>query len=235
MADPKDIEKTLEASDADVLSLKKDGMVETGGNTHMKAPVADIPGGLNEELLNMLKLGKKSYQFQGLERCIRILEPGTPNQRHCMAMMVNNLSTNTRVCSNCDRIRDPNANPQVINSSMIRLSQKELEQCGLKTDPLAHARTEPIKQPKRLKKAAMATEGPRRTKVKTPNRVTIEMSMEELKNNPDVVTVMLKKTLEAIFELPVSNFREAEAIRVVKDRVEEYLDEQESNDDKGAN
>jgi len=49
------------------------------------------------------------------------------------------------------------------------------------------------------------------------------MTMEELKSDPDVVKVMLSKTLEAIFELPVSNFREAEAIRVVKERVESFL------------
>lgn len=228
MADPKDIEKTLEADDADVLSLKKDGVAETGGNTRMKSPVAETPSGLNQELMNMLKLGRKSYQFQGLERCIRILEPGTTNQRHCMAMMVNNLSTNTRVCSSCDRIRDPNANPQVINSSMIRLNQKELEECGLATDPLANAKSEPIKPAKRLKKQKIGEPQQvqvlkRRTTVKTPNSVKIEMTMEDLKKNPNVLATMLQKTLDAIYELPVSNFREAEEIRIVKEQVEGYL------------
>jgi hypothetical protein len=218
-----DIEKTLEASDDDVLSLKKDGVAQTGGHTRMKAPVADSPAGLNQELLNMLKLGKKSYQFQGIDRCIRILEPGTSNQRHCMAMMISNLSTNTRVCSSCDRIRDPNANPQVINSSMIRLSQKELEECGLQADPLANVKSDPIKPAKRQKAVKEEATEPRRTKVKTPNKVVIEMSMEELRKDPNVVNVMLQKTLEAIFELPVSNFREAEQIRVVKERVEGFL------------
>jgi hypothetical protein len=59
--------------------------------------------------------------------------------------------------------------------------------------------------------------------VKTPNSVKIEMSMEELKKDPNVLNVMLQKTLEAIYELPVSNFREAEEIRVVKERVESFL------------
>ena len=34
MADPKDIEKILDMSDADALSLKKDGVEQTGGNEH---------------------------------------------------------------------------------------------------------------------------------------------------------------------------------------------------------
>lgn len=76
--------------------------------------------------------------------------------------------------------------------------------------------------------------------MKTPNKVTIEISMEELKKNPNVLDVMLKKTLEAIYELPVSNFHEAEEIRVVKERivkelVESFLDSGGPNDEKGAN
>ena len=221
MDTPNDIEKTLEPDDADILSLKKDGVEATGGETRMKSPVPETPAGLNQELVNMLALGKKSYQFQGLDRCIRILDKGTPNQRHCMAMMVNNLSTNTRGCSSCDRIRDPNARPTVINSASIRLSQKELEQCGLDHDPLLNAKPEPIKQPKRLK--APKEEAQRRIKVAKPNSINIEVSMKELQTDPNVVNVLLKKALDAIFELPVKNFREAEEIRVVKERVESLL------------
>jgi hypothetical protein len=44
-----------------------------------------------------------------------------------------------------------------------------------------------------------------------------------LKKDPNILNVMLQKTLEAIYELPVSNFREAEEIRVVKERVESFL------------
>jgi hypothetical protein len=228
MANSEDIEKTLEASDEDVLSLKKQGVEATGGNTRMKAPVQETPAGLNQELVNMLTLGKRSYQFQGIDRCIRIIEKGTPNQRHCMAMMINNLTTNQRLCSSCDRIKDPNANPKVINSSMIRLTDKELAECGLESDPLLNAKAqavpEPVKQKRtRRTKEEMATSEPRRSKVKTPNSVKIEMTMEDLKKDPNILNVMLQKTLEAIYELPVSNFREAEEIRVVKERVESFL------------
>ena len=220
MSDPKDIENTLEASDADVLSLKKDGMASTGGSTRMKAPLPEVQGGLNQELINMLKLGKKSYSFQGIDRCIRILEPGTVNQRHCMAMMVNNLSTNTRICSNCDRIRDPNANPQVINSSMIRLSQKELEECGLKTDPLANVKAV---IPQKSKKAKDKQAAQRRPKVAVPTSIKIEVTMKELEGNPNIVDVLLKKALEAVYELPITKFSEAEAIRGTSEKIKTLL------------
>lgn len=221
MANENDITKELDASDADVASLKKDHYQENAGQTRMKAPVPEVAAGLNQELVNMLTLGKRSTQFQGLERCIRIIDAGTPNQRHCMSMMVSNLSTNQKMCSSCDRIRDPNAKPTIINSSMIRLTDKELAECGLDKDPLLNAKPDaPVKLKKAIKQEATA---PRRAKVKTPNKVTIEMSMEELQKDPNVVNVMLQKTLDAIFELPVSNFREAEAIRVVKERVESFL------------
>lgn len=223
MANPKDdITTSIEATDGDVADLKKTHYQENAGQTRLAPPVAGVAPGLNPELMNMLKMGKKFAQFQGVDRCIRVLEPGTPNQRHCGAMMVKNLTVNQLMCSSCDRIKDVNAKPTVINSSMIRLSDKELAECGLKEDPLAHARTVPI-QPKKVKKAVAATGEKRSVKVKTPNKIMIEMSMEELKSDPDVIKVMLNKTLEAIFELPVSNFREAEAIRVVKERVESFL------------
>lgn len=231
MADPKDIEKTLEASDEDVLSLKKQGVEATGGNTRMKAPVDEIQRGLNQELVNMLTLGKKSYQFQGIDRCIRVLEKGTPNQRHCYAMMINNLSTNTRVCSSCDRIRDPNANPKVINSSMIRLSQKQLEECGLETDPLLNKKTEPIKPVKRLKVVKEAQPIQRRPKVAVPNIVKIEITMKELEQNPDIVDVLLQKALEAIYDLPITKFSEAEAIRGTSEKIKKLLDHTELQGD----
>ncbi len=226
MADPKDIEKTLEASDEDVLSLRRQGVDAAGGNMKMKSPIAETPAGLNEELLNMLKLGKKSYSFQGIDRCIRILESGTPNQRHCMSMMVNNLSTNQRICSSCDRIKDPNANPKVINSSMIRLSQKELEECGLQIDPLLNAKATEVSKviPKIYKaKAQKDVEPLRRIKVAKPSSITIEVSMKDLEENPNIVSVLLKKTLEAVYELPITKFSEAEAIRGTSEKIKALL------------
>lgn len=224
MADPNDITSSIEANDADVLDLKKAHFAQAGvEGTRMAAPVKEQNGGLNLELLNMLKIGKKYANFQGIDRCIRVLDTGTDHAHHCGAMMVKNLTLNTLMCTSCDRIKDPNANPKVINSSMIRLSNKELEECGLNSDPLLNAKPEPVVQPKKVVKKEAVEPKPRTAKVKTPNSVKIEVTMEELRNNPDVVKVMLQKTLDAIFDLPVSNFREAEAIRVVKDKVEAYL------------
>lgn len=224
MANENDIERTIEASDADAASLRKQAVDATGGSTRMASPVPAAPSGLNQALLNMLTLGKTSAAFQGLDRCIRVLEKGTPNQRHCMSMMINNLSTNTRGCSSCDRIKDPNANPRIINSSMIRLSQKELEQCGLDHDPLLNAKaTDPKLFVPKLSRAKAIIKAERRTKVAVPNNVKIEITMKELEQNPDIVEVLLKKTLDAIYDLPITKFSEAEAIRGTSEKIKTLL------------
>lgn len=224
----KDITTNIEPNEADLTELRKAHFDQVGiKGTRIAAPVPQQPSGLNNELLNMIKLGKNFANFQGIDRCIRVLEPGQANQRHCGSMMVKNLTMNQLMCSNCDRVQDVNARPKVINSSMIRLSDKELAECGLESDPLVGLKPEPIKPAKRLKKqpAETAEPKPKRTKMKTPSSVVIEMPMEDLRKDPNVLKVMLQKTLDAIYELPVSNFREAEEIRVVKDRIESYLQE----------
>jgi hypothetical protein len=214
-----DIITNIELSDNEALGLKK-AHYQGGGQTRTPPPV-QVQNRLNEELLQMLKMGKRFNQFQGIDRCIRVLDPGTPNQRHCMAMMVKDLTRNMVVCSSCDRIKDVNANPKTINSSAIKLDRKDLEEMGLEKDLTESMK--PIKEKSRQKSAKVTGSIVRRPKVAVPNSVKIEITMKELQNNPNVISVLLQKTLDAIFELPVKNFREAEEIRVVKERVEGYL------------
>lgn len=220
-----DIITNVEASEKDVLDLKK-AHFQSGGGTRQVAPV-QVQAGLNEELVQMLKMGRKFAQFQGIDRCIRVLDPGMPSQRHCMAMMVKDMTRNMVMCSSCDRVKDVNANPKVINSSMIKLNPKELEEMHMKSDPLENAKPEPAKKP--ATKAVKGSEktAQRRPKMAVPNTVKIEVSMKELRDNPNVIDVLLQRALDAIFELPVKNFREAEEIRVVKERVEEFLNREE--------
>lgn len=218
MSNPSDdIITNVEATESDVLDLKKSHYTQ-GGGTRTPPPVA-VQNRLQEELLNMLKIGKKYAQFQGIDRCIRVLDPGKPSQRHCMSMMVKDLTRNMVVCTSCDRIRDLNANPRTINSSQVKLDHKDLEEMGLSVDPTAAMK--PVSVTKEKAKTVKSPQ--RRVKVAVPNNVKIEISMKELQNDPNVVNVLLKKTLDAIFELPVKNFREAEEIRVVKERVEGFL------------
>lgn len=219
MPDPNDFTSNVEASESDVIALKK-AHYQGGGGTRTAAPV-QVQTRLNPQLVQMLTLGKTYNQFQGIDRCIRILEPGTPHQHHCMAMMVKNFSTNMLMCSSCDRVKDTNARPHTINSASVKLTQKELEEMKMQVDPLENAKPISTKKAKVSKEHQPAHT--RRPKMAVPNSVKIEVTMKELQSNPNVVSVLLQKTLDAIFELPVKNFREAEEIRVVKERVEEFL------------
>jgi hypothetical protein len=224
MANPNDdIISTVNDTESEIAEVKK-AHYAGGGGTRTPPPIA-VQTKLNEELLNMLKIGRKYAQFQGIDRCIRVLDPGAPSQRHCMSMMVKDLTRNMVVCSSCDRIKDVNANPKTINSASIKLNPQELQEMHMDKDPLENAKpmaVKPIKNP-----AKVAESRARRPKVAVPNSVKIEVTMKEL-GNPDIIDVLLQKTLDAIFELPVKNFREAEEIRIVKERVEKFLNHDEA-------
>lgn len=223
-----DITTEVTATEEDVKDLKK-AQFAANPSTHLPRPsqVAEVAPSLNADLVQMLKLGKKTAMFSGIERCINVVDPNTPNAHHCMSMIVNNLSTNERMCTRCTRQQNAgDPRPRIINSSMIRLTAKDLEECGLEKDPYADMQTGRAQIDKPAKKLAKTAEPkPRRPKVAVPNSVKIEVTMEELKKDPDILKILLNKTLESIFELPVKNFREAEEIRVVKERVEGFLNE----------
>lgn len=193
-----------------------------------KNPLANTESGLNDALVDMSKRGVNSALFQGVERCIRIIDKGSNNQRHCMSMMVTD-ATNGKVCTRCFKQPNPGvARPTVINSSMIRLNEKELKECGLTVDPTYISPAQRSKSdrevvaatPKVLKVKRPYT---RREKMAVPNSVKIEVSMNDLKDSDDVVKLLLQKSIEAIYELPVTKFSEAEAIREVSEKIKELL------------
>lgn len=215
-----DIVTNVEANEGEVLALKK-AHYDTGGGTRTPAPVQSAQVGLNEELVQMLKMGRKWNQFQGIDRCIRVLDPGTPSQRHCFAMMVKDMTQNKVVCSSCDRIRDLNAHPRVINSSMIKLSQKELEEFHMVKDPLENAKPEPIVKAKRLKKTDEVSQ--RRPKMAVPNKVVIEVTLKDIEDSEDIPALLMQKALEGIFNLPIAKYSDAEKIRMTSDRIKKFL------------
>ena len=197
-----------------------------------KNPLANVEGGLNVQLVEMTKRGVNSALFQGVERCIRVLDKGSNNQRHCMAMMISD-TLNGKSCTSCQKRPNPGVcNPKVINSSMIRLNDQQLKECGLDKDPSYIAPehrnisvTPTVTKAVRTRVAKETTVHERRPKV-VPNQVKIEISMSDLNATPNIVDVLLKKTLEAIYELPITKFSEAEAIRGTSERIKELLSQQ---------
>lgn len=195
-----------------------------------KNPLAKVEGGLNEALVEMTKRGVNAALFQGVERCIRIVDKGSNNQRHCMSMMVIDAN-NGKVCTRCFKQPNPGcARPTVINSSMIRLNDKELKECGLEKDPtyvnpkttqgsvISIRNDVAEKTVPRVKR-----EYTRRPKVAVPNAVKIEVSMKDLNDTNDITRLLLEKAIEAIYELPITKFSEAEAIRSTSERIKALL------------
>jgi hypothetical protein len=196
-----------------------------------KNPLAQSQTGLSQPLLNMLTLGKTTAMFQGVEKCIRVVDKGSTSQRHCLSMIVSEANRG-KVCTRCDVSRPQGfPEPKIINSSMIKLNDKELKECGLDSDPTYVA-------PAKRTQAVPAVEAPkprvkrqytrREPKVAAPNAVKIEISLKDLDTASDITRVLLTKALEAIYELPITKFSEAEAIRGTSERIKLILNQQEA-------
>jgi hypothetical protein len=228
MAD--DITSEVNTEEKLVEELTEQRHKQTVEHTLEKNPLMTVAAGLNEQLIEMTKRGVNSALFQGVERCIRVLDKGSNSQRHCMAMMVSD-NVHGKHCTSCQKSPNPGCpKPTVINSSMIRLNDKELKECGLDKDPTyvppekrgGIIETKPVRVKEESKAKRLYT---RREKVAVPNVVKIEVSMKDLSecNVNDIATLLLEKAIGAIYELPVAKFSDAEAIRIVSDKVKEVL------------
>jgi hypothetical protein len=227
-----DIVSEVNTDEKIVDELKVEQHKGTVERSIQKNPLSQVESGLNEALVDMSKRGVNSALFQGVERCIRVLDKGSNNQRHCMSMMVTD-SVNGKVCTRCFKQPNPgNPRPTVINSSMIRLNDKELKECGLTVDPtyvppekrggvtvtfrndVGGKKVEP-----KVKRAYVRRE----SKVAVPNAVKIEVTMADLNNSDDITKLLLQKAIEAIYELPITKFSEAEAIRSTSEKIKGLL------------
>lgn len=220
-----DITTEVNTEEKLVQELEKENAARLVGGHKEKSPLADVGTGLNQQLLEMTKRGVNFQSFSGVERCIRILNAGSTSQRHCMAMMVSD-NVHGKHCSNCQKTPNPGiCNPTVINSSMIKLNDRELKECGLTVDPTYVPPERRTTVPLKVRVAPVTKTRvvqPRRVKVVIPNQVKIEITMKELETS-DVVEVLLKKTLEAIYDLPITKFSEAEAIRSTSEKIKSLL------------
>lgn len=225
-----DITSEVAADEKLVEELEKERHVQTVERSVEKNPLLSVESGLNPQLLEMTKRGVNSALFQGVERCIRVLDVGTHAQRHCMSMMVSD-TVNGKSCTRCQRRPNPGVcNPKVINSSMIKLNDRELKECGLEKDPsyIPPERNSPeklaevIKEPRKARVAAQVAQV-RRPKMAVPNAVKIDVSMKDLNDSPDIARLLLEKAIEAIYELPITKFSEAEAIRSTSERIKALL------------
>jgi hypothetical protein len=224
-----DITSDVNTDDKLVEELKVQQHKQTVERTVEKNPLMNVESGLNEQLVEMTKRGVTSALFGGVERCISVIDKGSANQRHCMAMMVTD-SARGKVCTRCNKQPNPGVcNPKVINSSMIRLNDKELKECGLDKDPTyippEKRGTEPkiTLEPKKDYVVRVKRQYTRRIKVAVPNTVKIELSMNELDTSEDLVKLLLEKTIAAIYELPITKFSEAEAIRSTSEKIKGLL------------
>lgn len=169
---------------------------------------------------------------RGVDRCNRIVNiavPNVPNDdtkgyhntpMHCGMPIVQRISDGVKGCPRCDK--EPavgNVHPRTINSAGISLTQKELEECGVKTDKSLEKVSKPII--KKLKEAKKAVEA-KVSKVKK-DEVVLVVSLGSLESNADIAALLIKKASEALDALPVTNFAESKRLIKIQEKLESLV------------
>lgn len=171
------------------------------------------------------EIGKQRDGTREIEVCKKVINatvenvPGDPSKgyksvpSYCNRPVVLNVSENMKMCPRCDK-QAPigNVHPRITNAAGVRLTPKELEECGVTEDTslLAPVAKPKVKKPKEAKKAVEA-------KVKKEIRkdvVILEVPLSVLEENGDVAATLIRRTVEAFGSLPTTNF--AESKRLIK-------------------
>lgn len=228
---PDDITSDVNTDEKIVEELQQERQAQLLSGTKARSPLAESGSGLNQNLLEMSKRGVNTATFSGVERCIRVINAGSNGERHCMGMVVSN-NVQGKHCTACQRLPNPGiCNPTVINSSMIKLNDKELKELGMESDPVYQAPTKasktPVPAPVAKRKVVSLAPRERRPKVAGPKTVKIEIPLQDLANALNPTVALLNATLASIYELPVTKFSEAEDIRVVSEKIKSLIKEHE--------
>lgn len=171
------------------------------------------------------EIGKQRDGTREIEICKKIINatvenvPGDSTKgyktvpSYCNRPVVLSIADGIKMCPRCDK-QPPvgNVHPRVTNSAGVKLTPKELQECGVTEDTslLAPAKQPKIKKPREAKKAVEA-------KVKKEIRkdvVLLEVPLSVLEENEDVAATLIRRTVEAFGDLPTTNF--AESKRLIK-------------------
>jgi hypothetical protein len=181
-------------------------------------------------------MGMFEKDDRGVERCQRVKEAaienvtGDPSKGYhnakaiCNRPASLNISENRKFCSDCDKQAPVgNVNPRVTNSAGIKLSKKELEECGVTEDPsLKPAPAKKVRAERKPREAKPAVEA-KVSKVKK-DAVTLEVSLSLLEENEDVAAILIRRTIEAFGELPVTNFAESKRLIKLEEKLRSLLE-----------
>ena len=139
----------------------------------------------------------------------------------CNRPMTLSISQNRKICPEC--YREPVVGfpePRVTNAAGISLTQKELEECGVKdgVDPSSLKAAAPKKV---VSAPAIVLAAP--GKVVRKDEVSLAVPLNDLESNADVAAYLIKKVLEGFGSLPVTNYSESKRLMKLEEKLEALL------------
>lgn len=174
---------------------------------------------------------------RGVDRCARIIMQAVPNvpgddskgyhnvSGPCGMPITQRISDGVKGCPRCDK--EPpvgNVHPVVTNSAEIRLTLAELKECGLDSDNASLVGPQsPPKKRGRPRKAEEATETVPTVPTKK-GQIVLKFSASDLAHSEDIIRFLVKNTIEAMDDLPVSNYGESRQLDKVRSKLEGLLE-----------
>lgn len=176
---------------------------------------------------------------QGVERCQRIVEAVLANdakdpmqgfkkvRAHCNKPVTLSISEGGKTCPSCEKQPPIGwASPRVTNAAGVRLTPKELEECGVTDgeDPSLKAApvVKPVRAQRKPREAKPAVEAKVKKEVKK-DVVLLEVPLSVLEENADVAATLIEKTIEAFGQLPVTNFAESKRLIKLEEKLRSML------------
>jgi len=188
----------------------------------------------------MLQANEIVRDKQGVERCHRVVEtvvandPKDPTQgftrtkAYCNKPVTNNIAEGGKTCPACEKQPPIGwASPRITNAAGVKLTPKELEECGVKDgqDPSLTA-TAPVKRvrvQRKPKESKPAVEAKVKKEIKK-DTVLLEVPLSILEENGDVAKTLIEKTIDAFGQLPVTNFAESKRLIKLEEKLRGLLE-----------
>lgn len=143
-------------------------------------------------------------------------------KRICSRPLTLSISENRKVCPDCERPAPVgNVHPRTINSRDIRLTQKELSECGVKEDVVA-VPVAPKRAPRKPRELKPAVEA--KVSKNKKDCVVIEIDLVTMEKTEDIAALLIRLASNGLNDIPVTNFGESKRLIKLQEKLESLLE-----------
>lgn len=144
---------------------------------------------------------------------------------YCNKPLFLSVAEGRKVCPDCDK--EPpvgNVHPRVTNASGVKLTPKEMQDCGLNPDG---TRIDGKELPKRNIEQAVATAVEAKVEIVKPvvkaDEVVLTIPLKDLEGDVDVASFLIKKVIEGFGTLPTPTYAESKRVMKLETKLEGLL------------